>query len=73
MMNMNSMNGNMQDALRQLQSNPKEFLQKAGMNVPDEMLNNPQAIVMHLIKTGQVNSPVLQHIMPMIRQMGGNM
>lgn len=69
---MMNMNGNMQNALRQLQSNPKEFLQKAGMNVPDEMLNNPQAIVMHLIKTGQVNSPVLQRIMPMIRQMGGN-
>ena len=65
------MNYNMQDALRKLQSNPKEFLQRAGMNVPDEMMNNPQEIVMHLINTGQVNSPALQRIMPMIRQMGG--
>ena len=63
------MNYNVQDALRRLQSNPKEFLQKAGMNVPEEMLNNPQAIVMHLIQTGQVSNPMLQRIMPMINNM----
>ena len=59
----------MQEMLRNLQSNPKEFLDKAGVNVPEEMLNNPQAMVMHLIQTGQVKSPMLQRIMPMIRQM----
>lgn len=66
---MMNFNGNIQEALRKLQSNPKEFLQKAGVNVPDEMMNNPQAIVMHLIQTGQVNSPMMQRIMPMIQQM----
>ena len=69
-MNMFGGNNNMQEQLRQLQSNPKEFMQRAGVTVPDEMLNNPQAMVMHLIQTGQVNSPALQRIMPMIRQMG---
>ena len=63
------MNMNMQEALRRLQSNPKEFLQSAGMNVPDELINNPQAIVMHLINTNQVGGPMLQRIMPMINQM----
>ena len=62
---------NMQDALRRLQSNPKEFMQQAGVSVPEEMLNNPQAIVMHLLKTGQVKGPMAQRIMPMIQQMGG--
>ena len=66
---MNFMNNNMQDALQRLQSNPKEFLKQAGVNVPEEMLNNPQAMVMHLIQTGQVQSPMLQRIMPMIRGM----
>ena len=61
----------MQEALRKLQSNPQEFLQQKGVTVPQEMLNNPQAMVMHLIQTGQVNSPMLQRIMPMIRQMTG--
>ena len=64
------MNNNMQEALQKLQSNPKEFLQRAGLNVPEEMLNNPQAMVMHLINTNQIGGPMLQRIMPMIRQMG---
>ena len=63
------MNYNVQEALRKLQSNPKEFIQRAGMNVPEEILNNPQAIVMHLINTNQVGGPMLQRIMPMINNM----
>ena len=63
------MNYNMRDALQRIQSNPKEFFQKAGVNVPDEILNNPQAIVMHLLQTGQVNGPMAQRIMPMIQNM----
>ena len=64
-------NNNMQEALRNLQENPKDFLNRAGVNVPDELMNDPQSLVMHLIRTGQVKSPVLQRVMPMIRQMGG--
>ena len=62
---------NMQEALRQLQSNPAEFFKQAGMNVPAEMLNDPQAMVMHLINSGKVSNPVLNMVMPMIRQMTG--
>ena len=62
---------NMQEQLRRLQSDPKGFMQQAGVNVPEEILHNPQAMVMHLINTGQVGGPMLQRILPMIRQMGG--
>lgn len=62
---------NMQEALRQLQSNPEAFLKQAGLTVPPEMLNNPQAMVMHLINTNQIGGNMMQRIMPMIRQMGG--
>lgn len=62
---------NMQEALRQLQSNPEEFFKKAGVNVPAEIMNNPQQIVMHLINTNQVGNQMMQRVMPMIRQMGG--
>ena len=65
------MNNNMQEALRQLQSNPAEFFRKAGMEMPQGIMNDPQAMVMHLINSGKVSNPVLQMIMPMIRQMGG--
>lgn len=63
------MNNNMQNALRELQSNPKEFMQRFGVNVPDNIVNNPQAIVMHLLQTGQVKGPLAQRIMPMINNM----
>ena len=66
-MNMN----NMQEQLKQLQSNPREFIQRAGLNVPEEMMNNPKQMVMHLINTNQVGGPMLQRVLPMIRQMGG--
>ena len=62
---------NMQEALRQLQSNPEAFIKQMGVNVPAEIMNNPQAMVMHLINTNQFGGPMLQRIMPMIRQMGG--
>ena len=60
---------NMQEAMRQLQNNPSEFFKRAGMNVPAEILNDPQAMVMHLINSGKVNNPMMQMIMPMIKNM----
>ena len=62
---------NMQEQLRRLQRDPKGFLQQAGVNVPEEMMNDPKQMVMHLINSGQVGGPMLQRILPMIRQMGG--
>ena len=62
---------NMQDALRKLQSDPKGFMQRAGVNVPEDMMNDPKQMLMHLINTNQVGGPMMQRIMPMIRQMGG--
>ena len=63
-------NYNVQTALRRLQDNPKEFLQKFNVNIPDELMGNPQAMVMHLIQTGQVRNPMIEKIMPMIQSMG---
>ena len=62
-------NYNVQTALRRLQDNPKEFLQKFNVNIPDELMGNPQAMVMHLIQTGQVRNPMIEKIMPMIQSM----
>ena len=64
-------NYNVQNALRKLQEDPRAFLKKVGVNVPDELMNDPQAIVMHLIQTGQVSNPMIQGIMPMIQRMSG--
>lgn len=60
---------NVQSALRKLQENPGEFLKRAGVNVPDEIIHDPQAIVMHLIQTGQVSGQMMERVMPMIKQL----
>lgn len=65
------MDNRMQEQLRQLQSNPQQFIQQAGWNIPPELMNNPKQMVMHLINSGQVGGPALQRVMPMIRQMTG--
>ena len=62
---------NMNERLRQLQSDPGAMAEKAGYKIPQELLGDPKAMVQHLINTGQISNPLLQRIMPMIRQMGG--
>lgn len=62
---------NMNDAMRQLQSNPAQMIRQAGYNVPDEIVNNPQATVMHLIQSGQIGGPMMQRIQPMLNMLMG--
>lgn len=62
---------NMQEAMAQLQSNPAQLIRQKGFNVPDEIINNPQATVMHLIQSGQVGGPMMQRIQPMINMLMG--
>ena len=72
--NMFGAQGNrMQQMMQQLQQDPRSMIQKAGVQIPEEMIGNPQEMVMHLINSGQVSSPMMQRIMPMIQQMNGKM
>jgi len=64
-------NGQPQMNMQQLQQDPVGMARQAGYNIPDNLAGNPQAMVQHLIQTGQVSNPVLQKIMPMIRQITG--
>jgi len=59
------------DAMRQLRENPGEMVRNAGFQIPDGIAGNPQATVMHLIRTGQVGGPMMQRIAPMISRMTG--
>lgn len=60
------MNNEMKEALRNLQNDPQAFFRKAGVNVPAEMMNDPKAMVMHLIQSGQVKNPMLSQFMQMM-------
>lgn len=60
-----------QNRMRQLQENPAQTLRQAGYNVPDEIANNPQAAVMHLLQSGQIGGPLMQKIQPMLNMLTG--
>ena len=60
-----------QPNLQQLQQDPIGMARQAGYNIPQNLANNPQAMVQHLIQGGQVGGPKLQQAMQMIRQMTG--
>ena len=48
--------GNMMGMLQQLKSNPMQFLMQRKMNLPQGVsMSDPQAILNHLVSTGQVS------------------
>lgn len=59
---------NQQQALSQLKANPQSVLAKAGLNIPNGM-NDPQAIINHLLQSGQVSNPRLQMAQRMMGMM----
>jgi hypothetical protein len=59
-----------QEKLQELMNDPQGMAQQAGYTIPDD-IKDPQAMVMHLIQTGQISSPVMQRIMPMIQMLKG--
>ena len=61
---------NMELQIQQLKNNPQQFVQQAGWNIPQEIMGNPQAMVMHLIQTNQVGGAAVQRILPMMKMMG---
>lgn len=57
--------------LQQVKSNPIQMGKDKGYDIPENLAGDPQAMVQHLIMTGQVSSPLLQRIMPLIQRMQG--
>lgn len=55
--------------LTQLKSNPLGLLRSAGYNVPDNM-SNPQAIIQHLMNSGQLSQEQLNKAQQMARNFG---
>jgi hypothetical protein len=63
-------NGQQQMNMQQLQQDPIGMAQKAGYNIPQNLAGNPQAMVQHLIQSGQVGGQKLQQAMQMMQRLG---
>ena len=61
----------MQQAMTELRTHPADIIKQAGFNVPANLMGNPQATVMHLMQTGQIRSPMMQRIQPMLNMLMG--
>lgn len=52
--------------------NPMGFLAQRGINVPMQFANNPQALVQHLLNTGQMSQEQLNKLRQQASMMGVN-
>ena len=61
--------GNMMGMLQQLKANPMQFLMQRRMNLPQGIsVNDPQAILNHLVQTGQVSQQQLNQAYQMAQR-----
>lgn len=68
---MNGNQPNMMQMLQQLKANPAQFLMQRKFNLPQGVdTNNPQAIINHLVSSGQVSQDAYNRAFSMARQFG---
>lgn len=63
-----------QDVQREIDdisANTARYIQQAGVNIPKEIQNDPRAMCMHLLNSGQVAAPRLRFAQPLINQLLG--
>lgn len=63
------MNNNILNTLNQLRSNPAQFLIQRNLNVPQNLMKDPNAIVQHLLNTGQISQAQYNQAAQMAKQM----
>lgn len=54
--------------LQQLRQNPMQFIMQRRFNVPQNMANDPQAILNHLMQTGQVSQQQVNNAYQLAQQ-----
>lgn len=60
----------MMQMLQQFKANPLQMLAQRRFNVPANMANDPQAILNHLLQTGQVNQETVNGAYQMAQRFG---
>ena len=62
--------GNVVQMLQQFKSNPAQMLLQRRLNVPQGMMNDPNAIINHLLKSGQVSQEQLNSAYQLAQRFG---
>lgn len=67
----NPMMGNPMQMLQQLKSNPIQFLMQRRLNLPQNInVSDPQAILNHLVSSGQISQEQINNAYQMMQRMG---
>lgn len=67
----NPMMGNPMQMLQQLKANPLQFLMQRRMKLPQNInVNDPQAILNHLVSSGQVSQEQVNQAYQMMQKIG---
>lgn len=61
-------NNSLISSLKALQQNPMQFLAQRRFNIPQNIQNDPNAIIQHLMNTGQVSQEKYNQASQMARQ-----
>lgn len=67
----NAMGGgqpNIMQMLQQLRANPAQFLAQSKFKIPQNLINDPNAIVQHLLSSGQVNQQQINAVYQMAQR-----
>ena len=62
------MQNNFMYQLQALQQNPMQFLMQKRFNVPQNIMNDPNAIIQHLMNTGQISQAQYNQAAQMAKQ-----
>lgn len=60
--------GDLMQMVQQFKANPMQMLMQRRMNVPQNMMNDPQAIINHLLQTGQISQEQLNSAYQMMQR-----
>ena len=60
---------NFNSLYNQFTQNPVQFLIKNRFNIPENIGNNPQTIIQHLLSSGQITQQQLMQVQSMMPQM----
>lgn len=66
-----SMQG-MMGQLRQFMGNPMQFMAQRKLNIPQELQNNPQGAIQHLLNSGTMSQQQYNQLQQMAKQIQNN-
>jgi len=64
------MTNDLMQIVQQIKANPMQFLIQRRLNIPQNISNDPTAILNHLLQTGQTNQDAVNRAYQMAQQMG---